>query len=120
MALRSPALACLAVAMLAVPLTLSAQTVTPSPSPAPPAARRTVVAGPAYKAGGLHRLLLGNHYRSVWTAPIDVPVLDLGTHAGGLTPKRKGGGKQTKSLSFAAGDGREFKFRSVDKDPTAT
>jgi hypothetical protein len=79
-----------------------------------------VVAGPEYKAGGLHRLLLGNHYRSVWTAPVEVPELDLGTYAGGLTPKKKGGGKQTKSLSFKGADGREFKFRSVDKDPTPT
>ena len=35
------------------------------------------------------------------------------------SPKKKGGGKQTKSLSFKAGDGREWKFRSIDKDPTA-
>jgi hypothetical protein len=47
-------------------------------------------------------------------------VLDLRTFAGGLTPVSKGGGQQTKSLLLRAPDGREFFFRSVDKDPSAT
>ncbi|MFL5401246.1 MAG: hypothetical protein ACJ8BF_00320 [Gemmatimonadales bacterium] len=75
--------------------------------------------GPRYHAGGLHRLLLGKEYRSLWTTPISVPVLDLRTFAGGLRPISKGGGQQTKSLRLAAADGREFFFRSVDKDPSA-
>ncbi|HMH55577.1 MAG TPA: hypothetical protein VK535_04890, partial [Gemmatimonadales bacterium] len=28
--------------------------------------------GPRYRAGGLHRLLLGSEYRSLWTTPITV------------------------------------------------
>jgi hypothetical protein len=75
--------------------------------------------GPQYRAGGLHSLLLGREYRSLWTTPISVPVLDLRTFAGGLRPVSKGGGQQTKSLLLAAPDGREFFFRSVDKDPSA-
>jgi hypothetical protein len=73
-----------------------------------------------YRAGGLHRLLLGREYRSLWTTPISVPFLDLGSFAGGLRPVSKGGGQQTKSLLLAGRDGREFFFRSVDKDPSAT
>ena len=76
--------------------------------------------GKEYSAGGLHRLLLGKEYRSLWTTPISVAVLDLGTFAGGLRPVSKGGGQQTKSLLLVAPDGREFFFRSVDKDPSAT
>ena len=91
-----------------------------APAPAAGTAEATVVAGPEYEAGPLHQLFLGPHYRDVWTAPIVVPVLDLGSYAGGLTPKKVGGGKQTKSLSFEGKDGREFKFRSVNKDPSAT
>jgi hypothetical protein len=75
--------------------------------------------GKEYRAGGLHRLLLGEEYRSLWTTPISVAVLDLGTFAGGLRPLSKGGGQQTKSLRLAAPDGREFFFRSIDKDPSA-
>jgi len=77
-------------------------------------------AGPRYRASGLHRLLFGREYRSLWSTPMSVPVLDLRTYAGGLRPVSKGGGQQTRSLLLVAGDGREFFFRSVDKDPSAT
>ena len=85
-----------------------------------PAATRRVVAGARYKAGPLHRLLLGPTYRDLWTTPIDVEVLDLSTYAGGLKATKKGGGMQTKTLRFEAPDGRRFRVRSVDKDPTPT
>jgi hypothetical protein len=78
-----------------------------------------LAAGPQYRAGGLHRLLLGGEYRSLWTQPIRVEVLDLHTFAGGLRPVSKTGGQETKSLLLAGADGREFFFRSVDKDPSA-
>jgi hypothetical protein len=82
-----------------------------------PKAETTVQApGPQYDAGGLRRMLLGLEYRSLWTSPISVPVLNLRTFAGGLRPVSKGGGQQTKSLLLVAPDGREFFFRSVDKD----
>ncbi len=79
----------------------------------------TIVAGPQYEAGWLHRVLLGSRYREIWTTPIRVAVLDLDRFAGGLTPVRRGGGQQTTSLRFRAADGREFTFRSVDKDPSS-
>ena len=77
-------------------------------------------AGPQYGAGGLRQLLLGREYRSLWTTPISVEVLDLRTFAGGLRPVSRGGGEETKALLFQGQDGREFLFRSVDKDPSAT
>lgn len=76
----------------------------------------TVVPGAAYKAGGLHRLFFGTHYRKLWTTPIRVPVLHLSEFAGGLKPSQKGGGQQTRSLRFDGADGREYQFRSVSKD----
>jgi hypothetical protein len=78
----------------------------------------TIVPGAHYRAGGLHRALFGAHYRDLWTTPIRVEVLDLATFAGGLTPTRRGGGKQTKTLRFDGRDGRKWAFRSVDKDPS--
>ncbi len=83
------------------------------------AATVTVTAGPEYGAGWLHQVLFGRHYRDLWTMPIQVEVLDLSRFAGGLTAAKRGGGRQTKSLRFQAGDGRVFAFRLVDKDPTA-
>ncbi|MGH7555883.1 MAG: BamA/TamA family outer membrane protein, partial [Longimicrobiales bacterium] len=80
---------------------------------------RTVTPNPEYDAGGLHRLLFGDHNRELWTTSIRVAELDLGTFAGGLTPLQRGGGFQTRSLRFRGGDGREYAFRSVDKDPSS-
>jgi hypothetical protein len=79
----------------------------------------TVVPGPNYAKGGVYRVFFGDHYRDLWTTPIRVPALDLQSYAGGLRPTQRGGGQQTKSLRFSAGDGREYTFRSLDKDPTA-
>src|SRR4051812_36097121 len=79
-----------------------------------------VAPGPEYRASGIHRLLLGREYRELWVTPVSVPVLDLATFAGGVEPLSRGGGQQTKSLRLRAKDGREFFFRSVDKDPSAT
>ena len=83
--------------------------------------RDTVEAtGSQYGASGIHRLFLGREYRSLWTTPISVEVLDLHSFAGGLRPVSRGGGQETKALLFYGQDGREFFFRSVDKDPSAT
>jgi len=79
---------------------------------------RTLAAGERYDAGAVHRFFLGTGYRDLWTAPITAPVLDLATFSGGLVAEKKGGGRQTKSLKLQGKDGREWKFRSIDKDPT--
>ncbi|MBW3554016.1 MAG: outer membrane protein assembly factor [Gemmatimonadetes bacterium] len=71
--------------------------------------------GPHYAAGSLARTFLGSGYRDMWTHPIRVEVLDLGRFAGGLTPLRRGGGNQTRTLHLEGEDGRRYIFRSVDK-----
>jgi hypothetical protein len=79
---------------------------------------RTLPAGARYRRGSLHRTLFGAHYRDLWVAPVTMPVLDLDTFAGGLTPAERGGGQQTRSLEMEGADGRTYVFRSLDKDPT--
>ncbi len=74
--------------------------------------------GPEYKAGWLHKLLLGEHWRDLWITPIKVEILDLNKFAGGLTPLKRGGGFQTKSLRLTGNDGNIWKFRSMKKDPS--
>lgn len=74
-----------------------------------------VIAGAGYRAGSLHRRLLGDNYRDAWTTPIKVPVLDLRSFHGGLRPLKTGGGRQAKSLRFIAPDGSEYVFRQVRK-----
>lgn len=81
-------------------------------------ATATVAAGSEYDAGGLHRFFFGAHYRDLWTTPLRVEMLNLDRFAGGLTPLKRGGGFQTKSLRFIGKDGRQYAFRSINKDPT--
>ena len=64
------------------------------------------------------RFIYGDHYRDLWTAPLKAPVLSLDQYAGGLRPLERGGSQQTKSLRFSGADGREYVFRSIDKDPS--
>ena len=78
----------------------------------------TLVAGENYEASFLKKFLLGKHYRKAWQTPIEVPVLDIHSIYGGLTPIKKGGGQQTKSLRLKAGNGNEYVFRSIQKDPS--
>lgn len=74
-----------------------------------------VIPGEIYRAGALHRKLLGDNYRDEWTTPITVPVLRLRTFHGGLTPTKEGGGMQAKNLHFVAPDSSEWVFRQVRK-----
>lgn len=78
----------------------------------------TIAPGPEYKAGWMHRLLLGDHWRELWTTPFRVPILDVHKFAGGLEPYEVGGGQQTRSLKFYGNDGQRWKFRSINKDPS--
>lgn len=78
------------------------------------------VPGPRYKAGGLKKFFVGEHYRALWLTPLEVPVLDLGAYAGGLTPVKAGGGAQTTALRLQAANDVQYTFRSLDKDPSRT
>jgi hypothetical protein len=75
----------------------------------------TVVAGEEYEAGGLKKTFLGSHYRTEWTTPVRVRVLNLDT-LGGLTPTEQGGGRQTTTLRLKDARGKEYVLRSIDKD----
>jgi hypothetical protein len=79
-------------------------------------ATRVVTAGARYQAGGTHAFLLGDGYRDLWAAPIEVPVLDLDSFAGGLTVTAAGARLENPSLYFVDPTGRRYLFRSLDKD----
>ncbi|HEY4649778.1 MAG TPA: BamA/TamA family outer membrane protein [Pontibacter sp.] len=78
----------------------------------------TLAANTNYSAGGLKKLLLGEHYRKEWATPVTLPTLDMKNELGGLRPYQKGGGRQTTSLKVRNPDAREYTLRSVNKDPT--
>ncbi len=77
-----------------------------------------IIPGEEYKASETKELFLGAHWRKLWTTSIKVKVLNIKSFAGGLTPIKRGGGLQTKSLRFKGNDGQFWKFRSVNKDPS--
>jgi len=79
---------------------------------------KEVVGGEEYTVGGWKRFWYGNHYRTTWTTPVQVPYLDLDKTFNGLNIYKKGGGRQTTSLKFKSGNGTEYTFRSVNKDPS--
>jgi len=58
---------------------------------------------------------MGSNYRKEWNTPVKAPTLNLATEKGGLTPIKKGGGKQTKSLRLEDASGREYTLRSIQK-----
>src|ERR1044071_4232289 len=76
---------------------------------------KTVVAGAEYKASSLHQWLWGSNYRTEWTTPVTVPIMMLDTAKGGLTPYRRGGGHQTRSLHCKNAGDKEYTLRSVNK-----
>jgi hypothetical protein len=96
---------------------VQAQVRTGAPGDAPVRAGDTVLVTPgSYDAGFLRRWFLGGGYRDLWSVPVAAEVLDLERFAGGLTPTGTGSGQQTRSLRFRGADGREYSFRSIDKD----
>jgi len=77
----------------------------------------SVVPGAIYGASGIFTALMGGGYRDLWVTSMEVPVADLSTLGGGLTPNRLGGGMTTQTLHLDGADGRRYVFRSVHKTP---
>lgn len=94
----------------------------PTPAAVPPSrvppGRDTVVASPGqeYPAGPIRRFLFGDLNRHLWEIEFPVPVLDLDSVGGGLTPTELSGGKQTLGLRLQGEDGMVYQFRSIVKD----
>lgn len=68
--------------------------------------------------GGFYKMLWGKRYRDAYNTKVKVPTVRLDTLLGGLTPVRKGGGHQSKSLRLKDGEGREYVMRALRKSAT--
>lgn len=69
------------------------------------------------KVGPVHKAVLGEHWRDIYRAEYDFPVLDLDTFAGGgVKVLKRGGGNQTNSLRLEDTQGREWTMRALTKD----
>ncbi|HKZ65128.1 MAG TPA: hypothetical protein VJ111_02165, partial [Chitinophagaceae bacterium] len=75
----------------------------------------TVAGSTLFRINNGRTFWMGANYRKEWKTPIRVSVINLATEKGGLTPVKRGGGKQTRSLRMADADGKEYNFRSIQK-----
>lgn len=78
---------------------------------------KIIAAGSEYRISGSRRKMFGEHYRETWATPVKAPYLDMSVFAGGLSPVKMGGGKQTTSLQLQGKDGNIYQFRTITKDP---
>ena len=75
----------------------------------------TSLASPAFKINASRTFWMGKNYRTEWRTPIRVPIINFATEKGGLTPLKRGGGKQTRSLRVKDANGKDYTLRSVRK-----
>ncbi|MBL7742946.1 MAG: BamA/TamA family outer membrane protein [Chitinophagaceae bacterium] len=78
----------------------------------------TVIASGKFRSNGMRHFFLGKNYRKEWKTPIRVPVISLGKEFGGLTPLKRGGGHQTRSLRLEDSAGRQYVLRLMEKSVT--
>ncbi len=67
------------------------------------------------KARGFKKFLWGERYRDVYSHKIHAATVNIDTLFGGLTPVRKGGGNQSKSLRLQDKNGAQYVMRALRK-----
>jgi len=60
-------------------------------------------------------MIWGERYRKYYATKVTAPMVKLDTLFGGLTPVRKGGGHQSKSLRLRHKNGKEYVMRAMRK-----
>lgn len=78
----------------------------------------TVIASGKFKSSVFKNFLLGKNYREEWKTPVRVRVMNIGKEFGGLTPVKRGGGHQTKSLRLEDPNETQYVLRLVEKSVT--
>jgi hypothetical protein len=68
-----------------------------------------------YNKRGFQTFLMGDNYRDVWNAKVELPVFDIESEKGGLSTLKRGGGMQTRSLRLEDKNGKQYVLRSVNK-----
>ncbi|WP_405396167.1 metallophosphatase [Maribacter sp. Asnod2-G09] len=64
---------------------------------------------------GFYKALWGDHYREFYGKEVNAPVVFLDTLMGGLTPLKRGGGQQSKSLRLENNKGKQYVMRALKK-----
>lgn len=66
----------------------------------------------------IYKLFWGKHYRKYYGVKIVAKTVNLDTLMGGLTPTRKGGGNQSRSVRLEDKNGKEYVMRALRKSAT--
>jgi len=63
-----------------------------------------------------YKFVWGDHYRDIYSKQVRAPVVMLDTFMGGLSPIRRGGGKQSNSLRLEDKNGKQYVMREIKKN----
>ncbi|MCD6013148.1 MAG: metallophosphoesterase [Flavipsychrobacter sp.] len=69
------------------------------------------------KVSGTHKVIFGRNYRKEWATPVKFKVFNIKENRGGFKIVKLAGGKQTRSLRLKDKDGKEWRLRSINKNP---
>ena len=81
----------------------------------PPFVEASIYTDEEVDKSGFFKWVWGDRYRKYYNTKVKAPTVDLDTLYGGLSPVRKGGGNQSKSLRLQHKDGRQFVMRALRK-----
>ncbi|HTO36594.1 MAG TPA: metallophosphoesterase, partial [Flavobacterium sp.] len=96
----------------------SSEEVKEHPSEFPQTITTSIYSDEMTRKSKFYKWLFGEHYRAYYSKKIEVPVVQIDTLFGGLTPLRAGGGMQSNSLRLADKNGKEYAMRSLKKSTT--
>ncbi len=86
------------------------------PATFPSSVKASIYSKAETEKSNFYKSMWGERYRDYFSTEIEIPTIDLDTLYGGLTPVRKGGGHQSKSLRFEDPEGREYVLRALRKN----
>ncbi|NKI31617.1 metallophosphoesterase [Croceivirga thetidis] len=81
----------------------------------PPTVKASVYEPEEVDKSNFYKGVWGERYAKYYATEINAQTVDLDTLYGGLTPVRKGGGNQSRSLRLQHKDGRQFVMRALKK-----
>lgn len=82
----------------------------------PPETKSGIYDAKATTKSNFHNFLWGKKYRNTYSLPVTAKTVNLDTLFGGLTPVRKGGGNQSKTLRLKTKDGKQYVIRAMKKN----
>jgi len=82
----------------------------------PPTVKASVYPKEIVQKSRFYKFLWGDRYRKYFGTNVTAKTVDLDTLYGGLTPVRKGGGHQSKTLRMVNPQGKEYVMRAIKKN----